>query len=1478
MAVPLLPQLRRAASSLPPLLRRARRGAGSAGRAAGAVGPAAVPSLRRAAVPLSLATLAYVLALVQRPGEVIADTRLGLHVAPDRFLSTARDAWSPTADLGHVFSGQVSAFPMATWFSLGDALGLSPWLVHRLWLGTLLAVAAVGMVALLRALVNPVIGVAHVTAGVLYIVCPYVAVVTNRTSVVLLAYAVLPWLLLAVHRGLREPSSWRWPAGAALLLAAAGGAVNAGSLVWLLLAVLLLVAYELTWGGVDGGALGGWLLRLIPCALLVNAWWIVPLVVQARYGEEVLAFAGQPGTDWSGASLSESLRGMGASLSYAPTGFDGALRPVTTHGAVLLTDLKVVLASLIVPALVLLGLWWTRHARYAPWFLLLVLTGLLVMGAGWADGAPLSTDYEAGPLAMLGLAALGGLAAAAVWERLGEQRPGGGPSPGRIAAVVAGVALIALAAWPLTRGTAPDGQLAIEVPARWKALAASLDKRPDDRRALVLPGQLQASYTWGQTLDPVLPSLTDHLVTTRNVQTRADRRSAELQWAVDDLVSQERVLPGQLPSLLDLLGVGDVVIAADGDRARSGELGAAETAQTLSTELALRGGRSFGGKVSAQPAGGRIAPARIVPALRDVRVPTGGLVRVMPRGPLTLVDGGARAFTALAAFDELDPGRAYSAGADLTTDAARGAARAGGGVVIADGVRRQALVASRLRGGVGPVLPANRGVGQDGVRLDPYADTGVGTDAQTVQVLRGIADVRAPFSPQITQFPEHRPFAALDGDLGTAWLADRRLGPERAVLTVDLGRELDVPRLQLYPASDSRGVVTAVRVNGKRFTVRRGWNTLAVKLEDVRELQVAIDSVRSPRRASAGSGGVRELRIPGVSAGEALRVPDLLQQRLRGEDLSSSTVTYLLERFTASSPQRYARLAGPPQAALLQDARDPEQRLDRVIHPPVARSFALNAWTRVDVDADDSRLDRLTGVRGDLRADSSSRFDGLPRWRASGAFDGSAGARGRAWIGQWIPGQAAWISWRTAKPLTMRRLRLLEVTGVRVRRPTRVRLTVDGRAGPPVAVGLRGFVDLPLPVTGRQFRLDVLEARFAEGTPAAVRTRRAVGIAELRAAGLPRLRVPRRGRVAMPCGSASILVRRWAAGPLAKAGERAVRVRLRADVDLRALDAGRALRAEGCGQVELPSAELEIQGARGALVIDRLRLEAAPPSGLSVIPGPGGRVIDPGRRDGSGRSGVSVQAAGPSWLVFGQSYNRGWRAQCDGRDLGAPVPLQGYANGWPLGAPGCEDLTLRFGPEGSVDTAAVVSAIGAVGLLGVMLVPLGLGGAGRRPEPAAPAPLPDPDERLDAMPLRRALGWGAAITVLVGVAFALRAGLVLGPLAALILWRGLPTRLLFLLAGGLLLVLVPSLYLVQVLLDGRGNPFDISYASDRAAVHWVAVTAFVLLAIGLARTLAAALPDSHPLRPRSPSHGTGGIPVEPSRPILSPSRLRRRGR
>src|SRR6478672_2052314 len=145
-------------------------------------------------IPLALAAASFAVAFAQRPGKAVLDTRIELSTDPALFLHRVSAAWS--------------------------------------------------VVRLLDGLYSRRRGLAHLAAGALYAANPYVAVWMARGSVALLAYAAVPWLLLAAHRGMVEPRRWRWPALIGLLLAASGAGVNAAVVVWILPAPVALALYE----------------------------------------------------------------------------------------------------------------------------------------------------------------------------------------------------------------------------------------------------------------------------------------------------------------------------------------------------------------------------------------------------------------------------------------------------------------------------------------------------------------------------------------------------------------------------------------------------------------------------------------------------------------------------------------------------------------------------------------------------------------------------------------------------------------------------------------------------------------------------------------------------------------------------------------------------------------------------------------------------------------------------------------------------------------------------------------------------------------------------------------------------------------------------------------------------------------------------------------------------------------------------------
>jgi hypothetical protein len=261
--------------------------------------------------------------------------------------------------------------------------------------------------------------------------------------------------------------------------------------------------------------------------------------------------------------------------------------------------------------------------------------------------------------------------------------------------------------------------------------------------------------------------------------------------------------------------------------------------------------------------------------------------------------------------------------------------------------------------------------------------------------------------------------------------------------------------------------------------------------------------------------------------------------------------------------------------------------------------------------------------------------------------------------------------------------------------------------------------------------------------------------------------------------------------------------------------------------VALPAATVTVRAPAGPWRLDHVRLRSPAlrqaPTGVAA----GGRVLDPGTGGRGKRDGVRVAVAGPSWLVYGESYDRGWRATCDGRSLGAPVPLQGYANAWPVDR-GCRAVAFSFAPNRALLLSDAISLAACLLLLALLVA--------RRPR-SVPADLtPLAAAAAARWPARRALIAGLAAAAVLGFVFALRAGVVLGPLVALVLWRGIPARALALSAGALLALAVPILYLTR---STAPDGYQTNWAVDHIAAHWVAVLAVGALGAALWRTLAA---------------------------------------
>ena len=621
---------------------------------------------------LGFAVLGFALAFWQRPGWATSDTKIDLHVDPGSFLSEVASVWSPSIDLGAVQGAQYSGYlwPMGPAFALLHGLGLSPWVAQRIWLGALFAVSAWGMLRLLDAFLGRPRGVPHLLGAGFYLLNPYTVIFTGRTSLILLGYAVLPWLLLVVHNGVRGASRWRdwrawwWAAVFALILTSIGGGINAAVVGWMLVGPLVLLLYEPIVGSVRWRDAWAFLVRVGVLGTVVSLWWIAPLVVHARYGIDFLQFTEQPRSIWATNSAPEALRLMGYWTSYVGVGFYGASRPLFTEAGTLLFNPLVVGASLLLPALAIAGFVLARRWRYAPFFLLLLVVGAAIEVAGFPNGTParegmewvyrnvplvrfMRTTQKAAPLVATGVAGLLALSLHVALARVAGLR--------RVLIPAAIGVLILLAALPLVRGTAVEKQLTWKhIPSAWTDAGHDLDRElPRNARALILPGQIFANYTWGGTTDAILPRLTKRPVAVRYETPYSDPRATDTLWTIDRLVQQRRLLPGQLRPLLRLIGAGAVVTGSDDDISRSGGMNAAAAAQELAGQGLGEPARAYGPVRSARaPRGELDGPVRL-PQVRRYDVGAGrGLVSVAPGRP-TIVDGSAEGLAGLAAFGAL---------------------------------------------------------------------------------------------------------------------------------------------------------------------------------------------------------------------------------------------------------------------------------------------------------------------------------------------------------------------------------------------------------------------------------------------------------------------------------------------------------------------------------------------------------------------------------------------------------------------------------------------------------------------------------------------------------------------------------------------------------------------------------------------------------------------------------------------------------
>ena len=1297
----------------------------------------------------ALALSVYIPLLLTAPGRVGADTKSYLYLDPDRMLSRAWSMWDANIGLGTVTHQNIGyLWPMGPWFWAAEHAGLPDWVAQRLWLGTILFAAGVGVIWLLRSVLGWTT-MAATAAAFVYACTPYVLTLAARISIILLPFAGLPWLIGLAARSVRR-GGWRDPALFALVVATVGS-VNATGLLLVGLGPLLwLVHVRLSREATTRAVLAA-TARIGALTVACSLWWIAGLWAQGGYGVEILRYTETAEVVASASNAAEVLRSLGYWFFYGGDRLGPWIEPSVSYTQ----RLPLLALTYALPVAALAGLGAVRF-RHRSFFVSLVVVGALIavgahpwddptlLGAGMKEfllsdvGLAMRSLPRAVPLVALGLAAGLGAGIEALATATAEHRR-------RIAlpaAVVVAVAAYA-ALPPLWTGgmVAENLDRPEDIPAYWDEVAAYLDGRDDGTRVLELPGSDFASYRWGNTVDPITPGLINRPYAARELIPYGSPPSADLLNALDRRV-QERVLdPGALAVVARLMGVGDIVVRDDLQFERYRTPRPYVLAPALHEEPDLGRPAAFGPETVNTPVaeaplldelalladdGEPRPPVEVLPVEDAV-----AMVRTAPAVGGIVLAGDGEGLVDAASAGLLRGDELVRYAASLGQDGVAEALDDGAALIVTDGNRRQGVRWSTVRDTLGFVEPIPT-LGEDLTdnRLPVFTDeSGWETTAATDPVTATATSYGNP----ISFTPEYRPANAVDGDLGTEW---------RTGASADVRGE----RLEIHaPGTTTGELVLVQQLTGQS---NRHITEVELRFDDGGPAQrVALDdSSRTPEGQQVVlEGGPRTFdtltveivaessgRIP--KPGRPVRFNGLSQVGFAEVDLGTGAA---LDPDLVVPPAATAAIDDDTPVAIVLSRwrteateavrRDPEPALSRRLTLPVPRSFELEGDARLSADAPDAVLDAITGVTGPS-VTGSSRLAGAVVERGSAALDGDP----TTWWSPAFGDDEPSLTIDAGTEVQFDHLDLAPVDDGRRSLPSRLRIEADGAVAATVDVTPgEQRVDLPETVSGRSIRV-VIEAVEPRTTTEWFSSSTVVvppAIAEL---GLPGLQtVVPRGPVDTGCRDDLVSVD----------GE-AVAVRARGTVD--PLDRVPLTLSACDGAVDLPRGDREVVAGSGettGIDIDRLVLRGGgPASGPLAAPGDAPVVSVTGEGRASMDLHVDGAVAGePFWLVLGQSFNEGW-------SLGGAAPelVDGYANGW-LVTPDADgfDLRLEWRPQRVVNVALGLSAVAAVACLALVVI-------GDRRRRAAIAPESSDDDAAAAPTRRTWPTWAVALAIATG--------------------------------------------------------------------------------------------------------------------------------
>ncbi|HWS36774.1 MAG TPA: alpha-(1-_3)-arabinofuranosyltransferase family protein [Actinoplanes sp.] len=1221
---------------------------------------AAAPSPSRHAPAITAALLLFVVAFVQRPGRITFDTKLDLTEDPIGFMARALHLWNPSATSGELQQQAYGyLFPMAPFFAVGDFLGTPAWITQRLWCAVLLCAAYFGTLLLARAMRIGSDG-GRIVGALAYALAPRMLTEIGPLSSEMLPVVFLPWVMLPLVRYRRIGSARRAAALSALAVLFMGG-INAAAVVMaLVLPGLWLITRR--WDRDLARLIAWWVL----CVVGVTLWWIVPLLLFGQYSLPFLDFIESSGTTTAVVSLFQAIRGTNQWVGYIVQG-----DPWWPAGWTLVDNPALMAVTGLVAAIGLAGLA-VRGLPERRFLILAAVTGLSLLTVGYVGTvdspfAPLVRDLLDGPLAplrnvhkfepVLRLPIALGLAYA-VSRSLTWPRP-----RLRIPAVPVAAMLLVVAAAPAGMTLLRPGPGWTEVPTYWRQAADWLADRDAQARTLVVPGSGFAQNTWGRTVDEPMQTLAGAPWATRNQIPLGSEGNTRAMDAIEAVLEQGRGSPA-LAAFLARSGYKYLLVRHDLDRAAAGAPPISVVRSAIAGSPGLEAAAEFGPLVGA----GGVNPS---PADTGVQVPAIEVYAVTDPVPqvsataiagVPVVSGGPESLLGLLEQGLIEAGQPAVLAGDATGELGLTGGEPPARQIVTDGLRRRELNIGLVRDNVSQTLTADEESRQGRVRDDliPFDPAG----HQTVAEYQGIRSVTASSSIGFADLvgsidPSGLPFAALDGDTGTAWRSDPLRGGPGQWIDVQLGTAKRVTAITVDFSEDLREAapVALVRISTDQGIVDRPVPSTAGPhtLSTLPGLTTAVRvTVLALRQGYQGGVALRELGIPGLAAERGLRAPS---------DLVTGTAP--VYAFGRGAEERGSCFRGGSGDTIRCDqflARRGEEPLgvDRYFTTPVDAEYRLKLTARplpygplplaLPVTATATSV-----LTGDVTAGAYNAIDGDPA---------------TAWLAEPDDDRATLsLSWKKARRID--RIRLVVPETPAAARPAQVQITAGGKDFV-AQVAADGLVTFPAVTTTR---LDVTPAvngpdrlladTRGRGWPAPA------GIAEIQVPGLAGLLTPAVGTtpLAVPCGSGPTVEIAGVGYPTAVTGTLA---------DIRA---GRALPVTICDDfaadsVPLSAGDQHLRTVPSAsFVVDSATLT---PEGVTT-PATTARAVTVDDWQAGERT-VTVAAGAASLLVVAENQNAGWAAVLNGQTL-RPVRVDGWQQAFVLPAGDGGTVTLTFTPD-----------------------------------------------------------------------------------------------------------------------------------------------------------------------------------------------------